>query len=472
MSTDRFRTVDSLALFLLDALSILTSFSLAYQVRRILPYPEPLVGNIPFDTYYAMFTVQGICILFILFLNRQYYIPRAPSRLQQLYNMFSSVTVGILLTIAISTFLFKGETFLIDFPRAMVLYSWLITIFLLVIARIFHHAMRDWLRSRGYGEDRIIIVGTGEVAKLTLQRIAWSRRLGYHVVGIVDPRNEMRKLAEFPVLGAPEDLPHLIEKHNIDEVIIAMPEHGHREVVRVVGFCQRGRVSIKIFPDVFQFITEQATIDDLGGLPLLTVRDFAMRGYMLIFKRLLDIVGASIGLVLLSPGLLLTAILVKLESSGPAFFVQERMGLDGHLIQMIKFRSMRLDAEKSGPGWTVKDDPRRTRIGGFLRKVNLDEFPQLINVLLGEMSLVGPRPEQPYYVDQFRKEMPNYMQRHLLPSGMTGWAQVNGLRGDTSITERTKYDLWYIENWSLGLDITIIVRTLWMMVTNNNEGAG
>ena len=472
MSTDRFRTVDSLVLFLLDALSIFASFPLAYQVRRLLPYPEPLVSTIPFDSYYAMFTVQFICILFVLFLNRQYYIPRAPSRIRQLYGMFTSVTVGILLTIAISTFLFKGETFLIDFPRAMVLYSWLITIILLVVARIIHHTTRDWLRSRGHGADRILVVGTGEVAKLTLQRIQWSRRLGYQVIGIVDPVNGMRKLAGFPVLGAPADLPRLIEKHQIDEVIIAMPEHGHRQVVRVVGFCQRGRVSIKIFPDVFQFITEQASIDDLGGLPLLTVRDFAMRGYMLIFKRLMDIVGAAVGLILLSPGLLLTAILVKLESNGPAFFVQERMGLDGRLIQMIKFRSMRQDAEKSGPGWTVKDDPRRTRIGSFLRRLNLDEFPQLINVLLGEMSLVGPRPEQPYYVDQFRKEMPNYMQRHLLPSGMTGWAQVNGLRGDTSITERTKYDLWYIENWSLGLDITIIVRTIWMMLTNNNDGAG
>ncbi|MGB1253460.1 MAG: undecaprenyl-phosphate glucose phosphotransferase [Candidatus Promineifilaceae bacterium] len=472
MSTDRFRTIDSLALFILDAFAIIASFYLAFQLRVQLPYPEPLAVMIPFETYYAMYTVQFVCILFALFLNRQYYVPRAPSRVRQLYQLFSSVTVGVLLTIALSTFFFKGESFLIDFPRAMVLYSWLLAIGLLFFTRIVHHTMRDWLRSRGAGQDRLLIVGTGDVAKLTLQRIEWSRRLGYHVVGIVDPDNAMRRLSGFPVLGAPEDLPRLIEKHNIDEVIIAMPEHGHRQVVKVVGYCQRGRVSIKIFPDVFQFITEQATIDDLGGLPLLTVRDFAMRGYMLVFKRLFDIFGSLAGLVLLSPALLLTAILVKLESNGPAFFVQERMGLDGELIQMIKFRSMRQDAEKSGPGWTVQNDPRRTRIGSFLRKVNLDEFPQLINVLLGEMSLVGPRPEQPYYVDQFRKEMPNYMQRHLLPSGMTGWAQVNGLRGDTSITERTKYDLWYIENWSLGLDITIIVRTIWMMLTNNNEGAG
>lgn len=472
MSNDRFRTLDSIALFVLDALFVVISFFLAYQLRRLLPYPEPLVVDIPLSTYYRMYAVQLVCVLFVLFLNRQYYVPRAPSRVRQLYQIFTSVTVGVLLTIAISTFLFKGETFLIDFPRAMVLYSWLITIIMLIFGRFVHHAARDWLRARGFGEDRILVVGTGEVAKLTLQRIDWSRRLGYKVVGIVDPDNGMRKLAGHPILGVPEDLPALIERHNIDEVIIAMPEHGHRQVVRVVGFCQRGRVSIKIFPDVFQFITEQATIDDLGGLPLLTVRDFAMRGYMLVFKRLIDIVGALIGLVLLSPALLLTAIMVKLESNGPAFFVQERMGLDGKLIQMIKFRSMRQDAEDKGPGWTVKDDPRRTRIGSILRKLNLDEFPQLINVLLGEMSLVGPRPEQPYYVDQFRQEMPNYMQRHLLPSGMTGWAQVNGLRGDTSINERTKYDLWYIENWSLGLDITIIVRTIWMMLTNNNDGAG
>ena len=223
---------------------------------------------------------------------------------------------------------------------------------------------------------------------------------------------------------------------------------------------------------VFQYITEAATIDDLGGLPLLSVRDFALRGYMLVFKRLIDIIGALVGLVILSPLMLLTAIIVKLESSGPAFFVQERMGLDGRPISMIKFRSMRATAEAENPGWTVENDPRRTRIGTFLRRVNLDELPQLINVLFGEMSLVGPRPEQAYYVGQFRKAIPHYMQRHQLPAGMTGWAQVNGLRGDTSIIERTKFDLWYIENWSLALDLTIIVRTLWQMVSGNNEGAG
>jgi exopolysaccharide biosynthesis polyprenyl glycosylphosphotransferase len=224
--------------------------------------------------------------------------------------------------------------------------------------------------------------------------------------------------------------------------------------------CQRGSVSIKIFPDLFEFITTGVTIDDLEGLPLLDVRDIQLRGWKLSLKRALDIVGASVGLVLISPLLMLVALIVKLDSSGPVFYCQERMGLDGRPFQMIKFRSMRQDAESSGPGWTKAADPRVTRIGRLLRSRNVDELPQLINVLLGEMSLVGPRPERPVYVQRFRQSIPRYMERHREKAGMTGWAQVNGLRGDTSIAERTKYDLWYVENWSLWLDIKIIVRTL------------
>jgi exopolysaccharide biosynthesis polyprenyl glycosylphosphotransferase len=199
------------------------------------------------------------------------------------------------------------------------------------------------------------------------------------------------------------------------------------------------------------------------------VRDFAMRGYLLIFKRLMDIFGALIGLIFLSPLMLLVAIAIKLESPGPAFFIQERMGLDGKPFLMIKFRSMRRDAEKDGPGWTKDNDPRQTRLGSLLRKVEIDELPNLINVLLGEMSLVGPRPEQAHYVEQFRRNVPRYMDRHKEKGGMTGWAQVNGLRGDTSIAERTKYDLWYSEHWSILLDFKIILRTVWQIIERNNK---
>jgi Undecaprenyl-phosphate glucose phosphotransferase len=270
-------------------------------------------------------------------------------------------------------------------------------------------------------------------------------------------------------LGQPEDLPELIDDYRVDEVSIAMPEKGHREVMGVISYCERGRVSIKVFPDFFQFIASEADIDDLGGLPLLSIRDYAMRGYQLIFKRLMDIVVSAFSLVLLSPLMILTSIAVKLESPGPVFFIQERMGLDGKPFLMLKYRSMREDAEKDGPGWTTKDDPRRTNLGALLRKIEIDELPQFINVILGEMSLIGPRPEQPYYVDQFRESVPQYMKRHREKAGMTGWAQVNGLRGDTSIVERTKYDVWYTENWSLLLDIKILIRTVWQIFIGSNN---
>ncbi|HEY4720579.1 MAG TPA: exopolysaccharide biosynthesis polyprenyl glycosylphosphotransferase, partial [Anaerolineae bacterium] len=246
---------------------------------------------------------------------------------------------------------------------------------------------------------------------------------------------------------------------DVDEVIIALPSASHEELIRLIGLCQRGKVSIKVFPDVFEIMSAGVTVDDLGGLPMLTVRDVALRGWNLMLKRAVDIAGSMVALVIFSPLMMLVAFLIKLDSPGPVFFIQERVGLDGQPFPMIKFRSMRQDAETSGQ-WTVKDDPRRTRLGSIIRRLSVDELPQLINVLLGGMSLVGPRAEQPKYVEEFQRRIPRYMERHREKAGVTGWAQVNGLRGDTSIEERTKYDLWYIENWSLWLDIKIILRTL------------
>jgi exopolysaccharide biosynthesis polyprenyl glycosylphosphotransferase len=200
----------------------------------------------------------------------------------------------------------------------------------------------------------------------------------------------------------------------------------------------------------------------------LSVRDVRQRGWRLTVKRLMDVTVSAIGLVIVSPFIFAAAILIKLESPGPAFYVQERMGLDAKPFMMLKLRSMRQDAEVDGPGWTTPNDPRRTRLGKLIRKTNLDELPQLINILVGDMSLVGPRPERPVYVDQFRRTIPRYMERHKEKAGLTGWAQVNGLRGDTSISDRTKYDLWYIENWSLLLDIKILIRTGLRMFTDKN----
>lgn len=469
MTTQRVRTIFTVWLVILDFLLIALAFALAYQIRVSIDWPEPLANQVPLADYFPLFVVQAFAIIAVLFLNRQYYIPRAASRIDQVYYVFISVSVGILLAIALTTILFRNDRAILDYPRTMLVYNWFLTIILLMLGRFFTNWMRKRLQDRGIGKDKVLLVGTGDTARMILQRIVWSPGLGYDLVGIIDGEGQELDILGVPVLGKPEDLPDIINEYRIDEVIVAIPEKGHRETLHVISYCERGRVTIKVFPDLFQYITISAGIEDLGGLPLLSVRDYALRGYLLTLKRLIDFAGAAIGLVVLSPLMFLTAVAIKLESPGPVFFVQPRMGLDGREFMMIKFRSMRTDAEKDGPGWTVRDDPRQTRLGTWLRRLEVDELPNLINVLLGEMSLVGPRPEQAYYVEQFRRFVPRYMDRHREKGGMTGWAQVNGLRGDSSISERTKYDLWYSENWSILLDTKILLRTLWQIFIRNKD---
>jgi exopolysaccharide biosynthesis polyprenyl glycosylphosphotransferase len=263
------------------------------------------------------------------------------------------------------------------------------------------------------------------------------------------------------IVGGTANLKSLVERLQVDEVMIALPDATRQELLTLISRCQHDGVSVRIFPDVFQMLAGEIQITALDGLPLLNLRDMALRGWRLTLKRAVDIALSLSALILLSPLMLALAILIKLESKGPAFFVQERMGLDAKPFPMIKFRSMRVDAEAaSGAVWAVRDDPRRTRIGQFLRRWNLDELPQFINVLLGHMSIVGPRPERPEFVSEFQRNMPRYMERHREKGGLTGWAQVNGLRGNTSIAERTKFDLYYIENWSLLFDFKIMLKTL------------
>ncbi len=464
MKTQQVRNIYAVTLILLDAVMVAVAFILAHRLRVLLPFPAPAQNLRPLGAYTSLMVVQIVAVVGTLLFNRQYYIPRAVSRVDQFYSVFASVSIGTVISVAVSAFFFKGTAWETDYPRVMIAYAWLLSILLIMLGRAGHQVIREMLRDRGIGKDRLLVVGAGDVARIILQRILWSPQLGYELVGVVHNIADAGSMLDVPVLGNVEALPELIERHDIDEVIVAIPEQGHREVVRVISFCERGRVSIKVFPDIFQFVTTEADIDDLGGLPLLTVRNFALRGYMLILKRLLDMLGAAAGLVVFSPIMMLVAFAIKLESPGPVFFVQERMGLDGRPFKMIKFRSMRTDAERGGPGWTVDNDPRQTRLGRWLRSIDIDELPNLINVLIGEMSLVGPRPEQPYYVDEFRNTVPRYMERHREKAGMTGWAQVNGLRGDTSIVERTKYDLWYTEHWSLLLDVKIILRTVWQTI--------
>lgn len=471
MSRQRVRTLYIVSKIALDALMTLAAFVIAFQLRRLLPFPSQLQNAPGFAVYVPMMVVQVISVLAVFYFNKLYHVTRASSRLDELSSIIGAVSIGTMISVAISALTFKNTIFELDFPRAMVLYAWLLSVVLIAIGRESHQRLWHRLRMHGFGRDRVLVVGSGESARAIIQKIQWSPYLGYELVGVVNGHEPPGEVAGVQVLGKADDLPAIIEKYDIQEVIIAPPEGTSRhEIVRLVSLSQRGSVAIKIFPDMFEFVTTGVSIDDLGGLPLLNVRDIQLRGWRLSLKRAMDLIGASIGLVLLSPFMLLMALLIKLDSPGPVFYYQERMGLDGRPFQMFKFRSMRQDAEEDGPGWTTKDDPRRTRIGALLRSKNIDELPQLINVLLGDMSLVGPRPERPIYVEKFRNSIPRYMERHREKAGMTGWAQVNGLRGDTSIAERTKYDLWYVENWSLWLDIKIIVRTIVQTLFGNAEG--
>lgn len=473
MSEARIKALYTTSLVLFDAAMTAVAFVIAYWLRIRIPFPTRGVFVPRFGAYLPMLIVQVFTVVVVFYFNRLYHIRRAGSRVDQFYVVFGAVSVGTMMAVAISSLTFKNSIFELDYPRAMVLYAWLLGILLVTLAREVHRVAWVALRNRGIGRDRVVVVGTGDALTTVIQRISHSPQLGYDLIGAVNPNGSPSDIPDgVPRIGMVDDLPDLIDRHDVDEIIIAMPEGSRRrEIANLVSMCQRGQVSIKIYPGVFDFITSGVTIDDLGGLPLLNVRDIQLRGWRLSLKRGLDIVGAAVGLVFLSPLMLLTAIMIRLESPGSAFYCQERMGLDGRPFQMIKFRSMRRDAEKHGPGWTVKNDPRRTKLGAWLRSRNVDELPQLVNVLAGEMSLVGPRPERPVYVREFRENIPHYMERHREKAGMTGWAQVNGLRGDTSIAERTKYDLWYVENWSLWLDIKIILRTIAQGVGGNGKNA-
>lgn len=450
------------SLVLLDSGLSGLAFFLGYQLRLRSEYE-----NIqPFSAYWGMLLVHVASILIVFFFYRLYHRPRSLSYVDQFYAIFGAASVGMIISIALISFFFKNQ---LDYPRLMMVYVWMLTILLTSLGRAVQSRLQVSLQARGWGEERVLIVGTGEVGRLVMQKIRRTPGLGYRVVGFVDDEVKVKSVQDCPVLGGADDISELIESQNINEVIIAMPEASHQEILRIASKCDRGRVTVKVFPDVFQIMATEVSINDLGGLPLLTMRDVALRGWRLTVKRVIDVVGSTMALIAMSPLMMLVSILIKLDSEGPVFFTQERMGLDGKSFWMLKFRSMRADAEEAtGPVWATPQDSRRTRLGAFIRRFSIDEMPQFINVLLGDMSLVGPRPERPIFVEQFKQSIPRYMDRHKEKAGLTGWAQVNGLRGDTSIIERTKYDLWYIENWSVALDLRIMIRTLISIFTDRN----
>ncbi|MCE5259965.1 MAG: undecaprenyl-phosphate glucose phosphotransferase [Chloroflexi bacterium] len=454
----------TLLTIVVDAIATALAFYSAYQMRVHIPFPTPIKLG-PFHSYWQLLAIQVGSIVSIFFLMRLYHTPRGRSRIDLFYNITAAASVGALLSIALTYLFYQSQS---DLTRGMILYSWVLTIIFVSLGRLLTQYLQRLVRQRN--PDRMLLVGTDEVARMILQRTRNSLKLGYKVVGFVNGQEGEGEIDGLPVLGPRSELRQIIREHQVQEVVLTLTNVSHEEQLEMIAACTSEHAAVRIFPDIFQIVASDLSIDDLDGLPLLSVRDISLRGWRLATKRIFDIWFASHTLVFISPLMLVVAALIKLDSKGPVFYTQTRVGLDGKPFPMIKFRSMRADAEdETGPVWTKEGDPRRTRLGAFLRKTSLDELPQFINVLLGDMSVVGPRPERPVFVEQFKQVIPRYSERHREKAGITGWAQVNGLRGNTSIEERTQYDLYYIENWSILFDIKIIFRTILRLLRGDHS---
>ena len=449
--TRRNETLVNLITAVLDASMAWLAFFLAYQAYLRFRPDSP-----PFQNYVPMAFLNAASIVIVFFFARLYHQSRSQSTLDEVTRIIGAGSIGVVLTVAFTTLLFPGT----DYSRWIIVLTWILTLLLVSLERITLASFGAFLHRRRIGVERLLIVGAGDSGRVVADRVLRSPELGYELVGFVEDRPDRTSHPDVPILGTTDDLEALIASHGIDEIIIALPNATHEEMLDLIARCHTGHTSIKVFPDVFQIMASEVSIGHLDGLPLVTVRDSALQGWKRTLKRGVDLAFSTFLLVLLSPLMLLLAALIKLDSRGPAFYTQERIGLDGRPFPVIKFRTMTHTPQSDQPGWTVADDPRRTRMGRLLRRASLDELPQFINVLLGDMSIVGPRPEQPAFVEQFRRQFPRYMERHREKAGITGWAQVNGLRGDTSIAERTKYDIYYIENWSIWLDFKIMLKTV------------
>ncbi len=328
------------------------------------------------------------------------------------------------------------------------------------------------LHNKGYNIKHLMIAGINEnslkISGLVTQNPMW----GYNVAGYLDGDNEnaVRHEVQDLYCGGYDQIETLYFEKKYDRLICCLPAKEYDETQKIIRTCEKNNIDLHIVPDIFYFITSKSSVNNLEGIPIISLYNPPLAGIGGLIKRIMDFILSFAGLIALSPLFLFLAVLVKLNSKGPVFYSQERVGLDNQPFMMYKFRSMYTDSElQSGPKWADKNDPRCTKIGAFMRKTSLDELPQLFNVLKGDMSLVGPRPERPFFVQKFKEEIKDYMKRHRVKAGITGWAQVNGLRGSsTSLEERIQYDLYYIENWSLIFDIKILFKTL-MVVWNDRN---
>lgn len=452
----------------IDAMVVTGSYMMAWYIYlsgNVLPKSEG-VGILPRSTYFSLlyFIVPGYLLLYY-FLSL-YTSKRVTRRKYEFYNIVKANTIGV----AILWVIFYNIR-LEDLSRGMIFLFYALNILLETLFRNLIRNLLRYFRKRGYNLKHVLLVGYSRAAEEYINRILSNPQWGYVVRGILDDHVPAgTSYRGIKVLGTIENLMVILPLSDLDEISVTLSLEDYGRLEEIVNLCEKSGIHTKFIPDYNSVIPSRPYMEDLMGLPVINIRHVPLSNTLnIIIKRIMDILVSFIGIVVASPILIGTVIAVKLSSRGPVIFKQERTGLHGKQFMMYKFRSMTVQTkEEEKHGWTVKDDPRVTAVGRFIRKTSIDELPQLFNVLRGEMSMVGPRPERPQYVEKFREQIPRYMVKHQVRPGITGWAQINGYRGDTSIRKRIEYDLYYIENWTVGFDIKIMFLTIFKGFVNKN----
>ena len=415
------------------------------------------VTDVPPFRDYALQLVPILMVWGIAFRTFDLYRPnRLGSRRSEWWDVAKASTVGALVLVSIMTFVFRGH----EYSRLVILLFLAQSIVVVSLARAGLREALRFARRHGYNLRYAIVVGGGEPAAEVLRVLNRRRDVGIFVLGLLSDKKEVPENVRW--LGGIEDVRAVLDRQQVDIVVIALPHADAARLTTVLGGIGDDPIAIHLVPDVFGLVPARGGIEEFETIPFIHLRESRLYGWNRVVKRVFDLVFGALALAVAAPVMLGLAVALKLTSTGPVLYRQERMGVDGRRFRMLKFRTMRVDAEAdTGPVWAREDDPRRTALGVFLRRTSLDELPQLFNVLRGQMSLVGPRPERPGFVEEFRRRVPGYMLRHKMKAGITGWAQINGWRGNTSIEKRIEHDLYYIERWSLAFDLKILLQTLW-----------
>lgn len=455
---------------LLDVLIICASYALAWLLTIVAPIFPAGHGVLPPQVYFAALIPIVPAYLLLYWAFHLYEPKRTHSKRAELWHICQACAVGLMLLTSI-LFAFRRSGYFGNFSTRMLVAFSIIDITLTTIERFGIRYILSRLRRKGFNQKHVMLVGFSDASDQFIDACRRNPDWGYHIYGIVDDIAEVGEgYKGVRVVGRISELEHILAQNTIDEIAITLPLAAYAKLDGIVHVCEKSGVHTKFIPDYNNIIHSKPVTEDMDGLPVINIRNVPLTDPVkATAKRAVDICGALVGIVLFSPIMLVVATLIKLTSPGPIIFKQERVGLHNKPFMMYKFRSMVEQTEADEKkGWTVPGDPRVTRVGRFIRKTSIDEFPQFFNVLAGQMSLIGPRPERTQFVEMFKEEIPRYMIKHQVRPGMTGWAQVNGLRGDTSIYERVKYDIWYIENWTMSLDVKILFLTIFKGFVNKN----